>query len=143
FGEVYCRMEPVERGKGFEFVDDVVGGSIPRQFLPAIEKGMRSVLDGGVIAGCQVIDVKASVYDGTFHDVASDGSCCESQGRKSFKEAFVKAKPILPEPVMNVTIVVPSHFMGAITGDLNGRRGRIVGMDAVGDQTIIKAHAPL
>jgi elongation factor G len=143
FGEVYCRVEPMERGAGFQFVDDVVGGSIPRQFLPAIEKGMRSVLEGGVIAGCQVIDVQVSVHDGKFHEVDSDGISFEIAGRNAFKDAFVKARPILLEPVMSVTIAVPSHFMGAITGDLNGRRGRIMGMDSFSDQTVIKAHVPL
>ncbi len=143
FGEVYCRMEPVERGGGFQFEDAVVGGSVPRQFLPAIEKGMRSVLEKGVIAGCEVIDVKAIVYDGKFHDVDSDGISFEIAGRNAFKDAFLKAKPILLEPVMNATIVVPQHFMGAITGDLNSRRGRIMGMDSVNDQSIIKAQVPL
>lgn len=143
FGEVYCKIEPRERGAGFEFVDDVVGGAIPRQFLPAIEKGMRSVLDHGIVAGCQVIDVCVRVYDGKFHDVDSDGISFEIAGRNAFKDAFQKARPVLLEPLMNVTIAVPAHFMGAITGDLNGRRGRVMGMDTVGDQALIKAIVPL
>lgn len=143
FGEVYCRIAPRERGAGFEFVDDIVGGSIPRQFLPSIEKGMRSVLEHGVLAGCQVIDVTVSVYDGKFHEVDSDGISFEIAGRNAFKDAFLKARPVLLEPVMQATIAIPAHFMGVITGDLNSRRGRIVGMDSVGDQTLIKALVPL
>jgi elongation factor G len=143
FGEVYCRIEPKERGAGFELVDDIVGGSIPRQFLPSIEKGMRSVLEHGVLAGCNVIDVRVSIYDGKFHEVDSDGISFEIAGRNAFKDAFMKARPTLLEPIMNVTIVVPGHFMGAITGDLNSRRGRIMGMDSVGDQSIIRALVPL
>ncbi|MBI3819132.1 MAG: elongation factor G [Planctomycetes bacterium] len=143
FGEVYCRIEPRERGAGFEFIDDIVGGSIPRQYLPPIEKGMRSVLEHGVVAGCQVIDIAVAVYEGKFHEVDSDGISFEIAGRNALKDAFMKAKPILLEPVMNLTIAVPGHFMGAITGDLNSRRGRIMGMDTVGDQAIVKALVPL
>ncbi|MBL8696525.1 MAG: elongation factor G [Planctomycetes bacterium] len=143
FGEIYCRVEPRERGAGFEFVDDVVGGSVPRQFLPAVEKGMRSVLEKGIIAGCEVIDVSVSVYDGKYHEVDSDGISFEIAGRNAFKDAFIKAKPILLEPIMDVTIVIPQALMGAVIGDLNTRRGRIMGMDSVGDQAIVKAQVPL
>ncbi|MFN0207529.1 MAG: elongation factor G [Planctomycetota bacterium] len=143
FGEIYCKMEPMERGGGFEFVDEIVGGSVPRQYLPPIEKGMRSVLEHGILAGCHVIDVRVKVYDGKYHEVDSDGISFEIAGRNAFKDAFMKAKPALLEPIMKATIAIPSHFMGAITGDLNSRRGRIIGMDAEGDHTLIRALVPL
>jgi len=145
FGEVYLKLEPQERGAKdpLEFVDDTVGGSIPRQFLPAIEKGIRQKMAEGVIAGYPVVDVRVRVYDGKYHDVDSKEIAFIIAGRNAFADAFEKAKPVLLEPVVNVEIEIPSRFMGDITGDLNTRRARIQGMDSSGDRQIIRAVAPL
>jgi len=144
FGEVYLRIEPLERDTGFEFVNDIFGGSIPGQFLPAIEKGIRECLDDGVIAGYPFQDVKVSVYDGKHHPVDSKEIAFKIAGRQAFKDAVSKAKPVLLEPIVNLEIVVPASFMGDVTGDLNSRRGRIIGMDAApGGMQVIRASAPL
>ena len=144
FGEVFLRVEPMERGAGFEFVDDIFGGAIPKQFLPAIEKGIRECLDEGVIAGYPVQDVKASVYDGKYHDVDSKEIAFKIAGRRAFEDAIGKAKPVLLEPIVDLEVTIPATFMGDITGDLNSRRGRIQGMDAgPGGLQIIRAKAPL
>ena len=125
FGEVYLRIEPVSRGDGFEFVDKIVGGVIPRQFIPAVEKGIRQALDEGVIAGYQLEDVRVEVYDGKHHAVDSKEVAFISAGKKAFIDAVKKAKPVVLEPMVNITVTVPSTNMGDITGDLSGRRGRI------------------
>ncbi|NLX59301.1 MAG: elongation factor G [Phycisphaerae bacterium] len=144
FGEVYLRIEPKERDTGFEFVNDIFGGSIPGQFLPAIEKGIRECLDEGVVAGYPFQDVLVSVYDGKYHPVDSKEIAFKIAGRNAFKDAVAKAKPVLLEPIVNLEIVIPASFMGDITGDLNSRRGRIIGMDAApGNMQVIKASAPL
>ena len=144
FGEVFLRVEPKERGSGFEFVDDIFGGSIPGQYLPAIEKGVREALEEGVIAGCPVQDVRVGVYDGKYHPVDSKEIAFKIAGRRAFEDAFVKAKPVLLEPIVDLEIMIPSNFMGDITGDLNTRRGRIQGMDSgPGNMQIIQAKAPL
>lgn len=142
FGECFLRVEALARGKGFEFVNEVFGGAIPRQFIPAIEKGIHETMEKGVIAGCQIIDVKVAVYDGKFHDVDSDEISFKIAGAHAFSEAFMRARPTLLEPVMDVEISIPTHFLGAITGDLNSRRGHIVGMDSQGDVQILHAQVP-
>jgi elongation factor G len=145
FGEVYLRVEPLPRGSDerLEFENATVGGSIPRQFIPAVEKGVRQQMAEGVVAGYPVIDVKVSVYDGKHHDVDSKEIAFIIAGRKAFSEAVAKAKPVLLEPVADVEIEIPSKFMGDISSDLNGRRARIQGMEAVGDTQIIRAQVPL
>ena len=143
FAEVHLKLEPLVRGSGFEFVDAVVGGTIPRQFIPAVEKGIRETIPHGVIAGFPFTDVRAIVHFGKFHEVDSDEFSFKLAAAQCFKQAVETARPILLEPIMEVEIEVPSRFMGDISGDLNSRRGRIVGMDTVGDVTIIKAHVPL
>jgi elongation factor G len=143
FAEVHLRVEPLARGAGFEFVDAVVGGTIPRQFIPAVEKGIRETIPHGVVAGFPFTDVRAIVHFGKFHDVDSDEFSFKLAASQAFKAAVETARPILLEPIMEVDIEVPSRFMGAISGDLNSRRGRMVGMDTVGDVTVIKAHIPL
>lgn len=143
FGEVYLRVTPRERGAGFEFKDATFGGSIPKQYLPAIEKGIIDHMDKGVVAGYPVVDVTVSVYDGKFHDVDSDEASFKMAGARAFRDAFEKAHPVLLEPVVNLEVAVPSRFMGDINSDLNGRRGRISGMDAIGDTQVIKAQVPL
>jgi elongation factor G len=143
FAEVHLRVEPLPRGSGFEFVDDVVGGTIPRQFIPAVEKGVRDTLPHGVVAGFPFTDVRAIVHFGKFHEVDSDEHSFKLAASQAFKLAVETARPILLEPIMDVEIEVPARFMGDISGDLNSRRGRIVGMDTQGDMTVIQAQVPL
>jgi len=145
FGEVYLRVAPLPRGAEdpLEYVDETFGGSIPRQFLPAIEKGIRQKMAEGVVAGCPVVDVRVEVYDGKYHDVDSKEIAFIIAGRNAFAEAVQKARPVLLEPLVEVEIEIPSRFMGDITSDLNSRRARIQGMDSRGDTQIIKAQAPL
>jgi len=145
FGEVYLRVEPMERGSegALEFNDDTHGGSIPRQFLPAVEKGVRQKMAEGVVAGYPVVDVRVSVYDGKYHDVDSKEIAFIIAGRNAFAEAVEKARPFLLEPIANVEIEIPSRCMGDISSDLNSRRARIQGMDSVGESQIIKAQVPL
>ncbi len=143
FGEVKLILEPVERGEGFVFSDEIVGGVIPRQFIPAVEKGIRETLDSGVIAGFPVVDVKARIIDGKHHDVDSSEASFKIAASRAFKEAFTNAKPVLLEPMVVLEVSVPSRFMGDINSDLNSRGARIQGMDAMGDLQIIKALVPL
>jgi len=143
FGEVYMRVEPNERGAGLEFIDEIVGGAIPKQFLPAIEKGIRETMEKGVIAGYEVVDVKAHIYDGKFHAVDSDEVSFRIAGGRSFAEAVQQARPVLLEPIVKFEITVPTRFMGDVTGDLSGRRGRISDAGVVGDTQVISGEVPL
>ncbi|MFH2001910.1 MAG: elongation factor G [Planctomycetota bacterium] len=143
YGEVKLILEPVERGTGFVFSDEIVGGSIPRQYIPAIEKGIRTMLEKGVIAGYPIVDVKARIIDGSFHDVDSSEASFKKAGGIAFRNAFTAARPVLLEPIVNIEVSVPSKFMGDINSDMNSRRGRIQGMDSMGDLQIIKALVPL
>jgi elongation factor G len=143
FGEVHLRVEPMERGAGFEYKSAIFGGSISQSFLPSIEKGIKQVLDVGVIAGYPVVDVKAVVYDGKEHPVDSKDIAFQIAGREAFKLAFKDAGPVLLEPIMNLTITVPEEFTGDVSGDLSTKRGRLSGMEQVRGNTIITAQAPL
>jgi elongation factor G len=144
FGEVYLRVEPTERGEGYEFVNDLYGESIPRQFLPAIEKGVLEVLQKGAIAGYPLQDVRVSVYDGKHHPVDSKEVAFKAAGKFAFIDAIEKAKPTILEPIVTMEITVPASNMGDIASDLSGRRGRILGQDMLpGKQCVIKAQAPL
>jgi elongation factor G len=144
FGEVFLRIEPMERGKGFEFVNEVFGGAIPGQFIPAIEKGVRDLLDQGVVAGYPLQDVRVCVTDGKHHPVDSKEVAFRAAGKYAFKEAVLKAKPVLLEPIVNMEVIVPEDKMGTITGDLSGKRGRIQGTDILpGGMAESKATAPL
>jgi elongation factor G len=144
FGEVFLRIEPLPRGGGFEFVDEVKGGTIPGQFLPAIEKGVRQVLDHGAIAGYQLQDVRVIVYDGKYHPVDSKEVAFVSAGKKAFLDAIGKARPQLLEPIVNLDVFVPDHFMGDVTGGLASKRARISGTDSVrGGELVVKAQVPL
>lgn len=142
YGEVFLRIAPLERGKGFEFADEVVGGAIPRNFIPAVEKGCLEALQGGVVAGFQVVDVKAEVYHGSYHDVDSNELSFKVAGLHAFKEAMTKSRPVLLEPIMNVTVYIPDRYMGDITGDLTHRRGRIVTVDSADGMQVVKATVP-
>jgi elongation factor G len=148
YGEVYMRVEPLSRGTGFQFEESIVGGSIPRQYIPGIEKGVKEALDGGVIARYPVVDVKVDVYDGTFHDVDSSEMAFKIAGLHAFKDAMTKAKPQLLEPVMEVTIYVDKQYLGNIMSDVTSRRGRVLGMTSKDESseegiTIVKAQVPL
>jgi elongation factor G len=144
FGEVFLKVEPRERGSGFEFADEIFGGSIPGQFVPAIEKGVREVLEQGAIAGYPLQDVKVIVYDGKHHPVDSKEVAFKTAGKYAFIDAVKKAKPVLLEPIVNMEVTVPEDKVGAITGDLSGKRGRIQGQDFVGGgMAVVKAQAPL
>jgi elongation factor G len=144
FGEVFLKVEPLARGKGFEFVDQVKGGAIPNQFIPSVEKGVRAVLDTGYVAGYPLQDLRVIVYDGKSHPVDSKDVAFMSAGRKAFLDALAKARPIVLEPIVNVEIVAPEQKMGDIAGELSGHRGQIKGSDAPRPGTVqITAQAPL
>ena len=144
FGEVYLKVEPLPRGSGFEFVDSVKGGAIPNQFIPSVEKGVRSVLDTGYIAGFPLQDVRVIVYDGKSHPVDSKDVAFMSAGRKAFLDALAKARPVVLEPIVNVDIIAPEAKMGDIAGELSGHRGQIKGSDTPRPGTVqISAQAPL
>jgi len=144
FGEVFLRIEPLERGGGFEFVDAVVGGAIPNQFIPSVEKGVRQVLDEGAIAGFPLQDVRVTLYDGKFHPVDSKDIAFATAGRKAFIEAIDKARPVLLEPIVKIRILAQNSAMGDLAGDLSGRRGRVLGSDATSmGQIAIDGEVPL
>ena len=144
FGEVFLRIEPLERGKGFEFVDAVKGGTIPGQFIPAVEKGVRQVLDGGAIAGHPLQDVRVTVYDGKYHSVDSKEVAFVAAGKKAFLDAVLKARPQVLEPIVDLTVAVPEEHMGDITGQLAGKRARIHGTDSGrGGEILVRAQVPL
>jgi len=143
YGEVYLRLEPNERGAGFEFLDEVVGGVIPRQFIPAVEKGIRETLQKGLLAGYPIVDVKAAVYDGSHHSVDSSEAAFKIAASRALQEAFSKAKPVLLEPIAKMEVTIPARFMGDVTGNLSGHRARILGMDQVGELQVIRAEIPM
>jgi elongation factor G len=143
YGHVYIEIEPLEPGKGFEFENKVVGGTIPREYIPAVEKGIRESADRGILAGYPVVDIKARLYDGSYHDVDSSEMAFKIAGSMAFKEATKNAKPVLLEPVMSLEIVTPEEYMGDVIGDLNSRRGRIINIEKRGNVQVIKGQAPL
>ncbi len=143
FGEVFLRIKPLDRGQGYEFIDSIYGGAIPRQFIPEVDKGIQNVMAKGILAGYPIVDCSAEVYDGKFHDVDSDQISFQLAGGRAFADAFEKAKPIILEPVMNLEIHVPSRFTGDITSNLANQRARMTGMSAEGDDQIIKCLMPL
>jgi elongation factor G len=144
FGEVFLRVEPLPRGGGFEFVDQVKGGTIPGQFMPAVEKGIREVLTTGAVAGYPVVDVRVIVYDGKHHSVDSKEIAFVTAGRKAFAAAIREARPIVLEPIVDIDILAPDSATGDITGDLSAKRGQINGTDSPGaGQIVIRGLAPL
>jgi len=143
FGEVWIRVEPLERGAGFEFVDEIVGGAIPNQYIPSVEKGIREIMEKGILAGYPIEDVRVRLYDGKYHTVDSSDAAFKIAGSMAFRKAFEACKPVLLEPVVNVEITVPSQNMGDISGDIVSRRGRILGMDSLGDMQVVRAQVPL
>ena len=143
YGHVYIKMEPQEAGAGYEFVNDITGGVIPREFIPAVDKGIQEQMGNGVITGFPVVDVKVTLYDGSFHDVDSSEVAFRVAGSMAFKQGALKANPVLLEPVMKVEVVTPEDYMGDVNGDLNRRRGILQGMDESPAGKIIRAEVPL
>jgi elongation factor G len=143
FGDCKIRMEPLPRGSDFQFEDDIFGGAIPRGFVPAIEKGIQETRQRGYLAGYPVVDFKVTVFDGSYHDVDSNEMSFKMAGRLAFRDGMTRCRPTILEPVMQVEVVAPSDFAGDLMGDLNGRRGRISGMDTRGASTVIKAQVPM
>src|SRR5437588_1329802 len=144
YGDCELTVEPLDVGKGFEFVNKIVGGSIPKEYIPAIEGGVKEALDSGVIAGYPLVDVKVTVVDGSFHEVDSSEMAFKIAGSMTFKAACRKAGPVIKEPIMSVEVVTPEQFMGDVIGDINSRRGRIEGMEpGPGGMQVIKAQVPL
>ena len=143
YGHVKIRVEPNESGKGYEFINAVVGGAIPKEYIPAVDAGIRGAMNGGVVAGFPVVDVKATLYDGSFHEVDSSEMAFKIAGSMAFKEACRKADPTLLEPIMKVCVIVPDEYMGDVIGDLNSRRGQIIQLEARPGAQQIDAHVPL
>ncbi len=143
YGHVWLKLEPNEQGKGYEFINGIVGGAVPREFIPAIDKGIKEAVDTGVIAGYPVVDVKVTAFDGSYHDVDSNEMAFKIAGSMGFKEGFRKAKPVLLEPIMKVEVVTPEEYSGDVIGDLNRRRGQITGMDEGPSGKAITADVPL
>jgi elongation factor G len=144
YGDVWVRFEPNETGKGFEFIDAIKGGVVPQEYRPAVQKGIKETLDGGVMAGYPVVDVKATLYDGSYHDVDSSELAFNLAGRLATRDGIKKAKPVLLEPVMKVEISTPEEFMGDVIGDLNARRGRIDAMEDIpGGAKLVRGFVPL
>ncbi len=143
YGHCWLRIEPLESGKGFEFADEVKGGVIPREFIPAIQKGIKESLDRGVVAGFPILDIKATVYDGSYHDVDSSEAAFKMAGSMAFQEACKQASPVLLEPIMQVDVTTPEDFMGDVIGDLNSKRGQIQEMTDRGQVKVIRALVPL
>ena len=143
YGHVILEIEPLPRGTGIEFVDKITGGRIPREFIPAVQSGVRQAADGGVLAGYPMVDVRATLVDGSYHEVDSSEMAFKIAGSMAFKSAVEHASPVLLEPVMKVEAVTPESYMGDVIGDLNARRGRIVAMEQRGSSRIVQAEVPL
>ncbi len=143
YGHVKIRVEPNESGKGYEFINAVVGGAIPKEYIPAVDAGIQGAMNGGVVAGFPVVDVKVTLYDGSFHEVDSSEMAFKIAGSMAFKEACRKADPTLLEPIMKVCVIVPDEYMGDVIGDLNSRRGQIIQLEARPGAQQIDAHVPL
>src|SRR5579863_2960415 len=143
YGHVWIKLEPLERGKGYEFVDKIVGGAIPKEYVPGIQKGLLESLTAGVIAGYPVVDCRVTAYDGSYHDVDSSEMAFKFAASMAFKAGMKQASPVLLEPIMKVVVETPEEYMGDVMGDLNSRRGRILGMDPAPDKQVITAEVPL
>lgn len=143
YGDVWLEIEPLPRGEGFEFVDKIVGGVVPKQYIPAVEKGVKQAMSEGVLAGYPMVDMKVTIYDGSYHPVDSSDIAFQIAGSLALKKASQEAGLVLLEPIMDVEVTVPDEFMGQISGDINSRRGRIMGVDARPGMQIIKAQIPL
>jgi elongation factor G len=143
YGHVWLKIEPNDPGKGNEFINGIVGGTVPREFIPAVEKGIKEATDTGVVAGYPVVDTKVTLFDGSYHDVDSNEMAFKIAASMGFKDGFRKSKPVLLEPVMKVEVVTPEDYSGDVIGDLNRRRGQITGMDEQAAGKVITAEVPL
>ncbi|MCD6358562.1 MAG: elongation factor G, partial [Dehalococcoidia bacterium] len=143
YGHVMLEFDPLPRGSGFEFGDKVVGGRVPKNYIPAVEKGVMDARKEGVLAKYPVVDVKVTLYDGSFHPVDSSEICFKIAGSQAFKKGIAEGKPVLLEPVMQLEVIVPDEFTGDIVSDLNSKRGRMQGMNSQGGIQTIAAHVPL
>ena len=143
YGDVWLKVEPMQRGGGFEFVDDIFGGSVPRNFIPSVEKGVRDCMKRGIYAGFPIVDLRVSLYDGSYHDVDSSDMAFQIAASMGLQKGFMEAHPVLLEPIMNIEVTAPSDHAGDVIGDLNGRRGRIVGMEPDGEIVSVRAQAPM
>ncbi|MCE1667331.1 elongation factor G, partial [Enterobacter hormaechei] len=144
YGHVWLRIEPLEAGgAGYEFANEIVGGVVPKEYIPGVDKGVQEQLKSGVLAGYPIVDVKVALFDGSYHDVDSSEIAFKIAASMAFKEGFMKAKPVLLEPIMKVEVETPEDYMGDVIGDLNRRRGMIDGMDDVATGKIVRAQVPL
>jgi len=143
YGDCWLRLEPLPKGGGYEFVNDIFGGSVPRQFIPAVEKGVIQAMSEGVLAGCPLVDMRVSIYDGSYHTVDSSDMAFQIAGSMALRKGALEAGPVLLEPIMDVEVCVPEEYMGQISGDLNSRRGRIQGVDIRGKNEVIRVQIPL
>jgi elongation factor G len=143
YGHVHLRLEPLRRGQGFEFLDEIVGGVVPNKFIPAVEKGVVETMTHGVIAGYPVVDVRVALHYGSYHDVDSSEMAFKIAGSQAFKKGFLEAKPVLLEPIYIIEVKVPEDSMGDVMGDISSRRGKIMGMEGVGHYQVIRAQVPL
>jgi elongation factor G len=143
YGHVWVEFEPLEPGEGFVFENKIVGGTIPKEYIPSVSAGIKESMENGVLAGFPVVDVKATLYDGSYHDVDSSEMAFKIAGSLAFKNGMSKANPVLLEPVMKVEIVVPEEYMGDVIGDLNGRRGKVEGMEPRAGAQVVRGFVPL
>ena len=143
YGHVHLKIEPLPRGTGFEFVDAIVGGVVPGRFVPAVEKGVIDTMQRGVVAGYEIVDVRVTIFDGTYHSVDSDEHSFRMAGTMAFKKGILEARPVLLEPIYEIEVVVPEEYMGDVMGDLSGRRGKILGMESDGHFQRIRATVPM
>jgi elongation factor G len=143
YGHVKIKLEPNESGKGYEFINATVGGSIPKEYIPAVDAGIKGAMMSGILAGYPVVDCKVTLYDGSYHEVDSSEMAFKIAGSMAFKEAMRKADPVILEPIMKVAVIVPDEYMGDVIGDLNSRRGQIQGMEARLGTQQINAFVPL
>jgi elongation factor G len=143
YGDTWLRVEPLPRGAGFEFVDEIFGGAVPRQYIPSVEKGVRDCMKRGILAGYPVVDIKVTLYDGSYHEVDSSDMAFQIAASLGLQKVFMEANPILLEPIMNVEVTCPTETAGDVIGDLNARRGRIAGMEPAGETTVVRAQVPM
>jgi elongation factor G len=143
YGDVWLKVEPLQRGTGFEFVDDIFGGAVPRNYIPSVEKGVRDCMKRGILAGYPVVDIRVTLYDGSYHEVDSSDMAFQIAASMGLQKVFLDAHPILLEPIMNVEVTAPADSAGDVIGDLNSRRGRIVGMEPSGETAVVRAQAPM
>jgi elongation factor G len=143
YGDAWIEIKPMEHGKGFEFIDKIVGGAIPRNFIPSVEKGVRSAMVQGALAGYPVVDIQVTLYDGSYHDVDSSDMAFQRAGSMALRKGVLAASPVLLEPIMEIEVYIPEEYMGSVSGDLNSRRGRTLGMEVKGKVQALKASVPL